>query len=196
MRIKTLAGTNIEFENDKERPIFSEGAMSDVPGEYMLIGQVDWAPIEETINSTIVLDGAVWPPNELGLIKTAIVLEVKQGRVEAIRGGREAKMLEKWLAQFQDPAMYNLAHVAYGCNPGAKLSGQIVEDERVWGSVEWGLGYQAQSFGGKAGPAKSHTDGICLETSIWMDDEQVSKDGHFTHKELAELEEGLKNDLF
>lgn len=29
----------------------------------------------------------------------------------------------------------------YGFNPGAVLTGNIVEDERVWGSTEWGIGY-------------------------------------------------------
>lgn len=30
--------------------------------------------------------------------------------------------------------MYKLAHIAYGFNPGSKLTGNIVEGERVWGS--------------------------------------------------------------
>jgi len=34
-----------------------------------------------------------------------------------------------------------MAHICYGFNPGAKLTGDIVEDERVWGCVEWGIGH-------------------------------------------------------
>jgi len=191
MKITTPAGMNVEFENESRRPVISEGIVTEKPGEYMLIGQVDWAPIEETINGVIVFDGSVWPPDELGLLANPILLEVRKGKVEEVKGGREAKTFEKWLASFQDPAMYNVAHISYGCNPGAKLSGYIVEDERVWGSVEWGLGYQAESFYGKAGPAKSHTDGICLNASIWMDGKQISDEGRFIHPGLSGLAKKL-----
>lgn len=191
MRITTPAGTEVQFENDSKRPIFCEGVVTDKPGEYMLIGQVDWAPIEETINGVIAFDGSVWPPEELGLLANPILLEVREGRVVKVKGGREARAFEKWLASFNDPAMYNVVHISYGCNPGAKLSGYIVEDERVWGCVEWGLGHQAESFNGKAGPAGSHTDGICLDSSIWMDEVQISKEGGFMHPELSPLAKKL-----
>ena len=187
MRITTPAGTDIEFQNDPKRPVFTEGVVADKPGDYMLIGQVDWAPVESSLKGTIVFDGAVWPPDNLGRLANPIRLSVDKGKVVSIDGGREARTFARWLDSFNDPAMHNVAHIAYGCNPGAKLSGLIVEDERVWGSVEWGLGYQGDSFLGVAGPAKTHTDGICLNASIWMDGEQTSSEGTYTHPELAAL---------
>ncbi|MEM1564186.1 MAG: aminopeptidase [Candidatus Bathyarchaeia archaeon] len=187
MRITSPAGMDVEFENNPERPVFVEGIVKDKPGEYMLIGQVDWAPIEESVNGKIVFDGSLWPPEEIGVLKNPICLNVEKGVVRKIYGGHEAKLLERWLKSFEDSAMFNIAHISYGCNPGAKLSGYIIEDERVWGSIEWGLGHQAESFKGKAGPAKSHTDGICLNASIWIDGKQISNEGVFVHPELAAL---------
>jgi len=187
MRIATPAGMDVTFKNDPERPVFREGIVLDKPGEYMLIGQVDWAPIEDSLNGTIVFDGSVWPPEELGLIKTPIALEVERGSVIKVKGGWEAKTYEKWLNSFQDPAMLNIAHISYGCNPGAKLTGHMVEDERVWGCVQWGLGYQAESFEGVAGPAKSHTDGTCLNPSVWTDDVQIESEGSYIHTDLVNL---------
>jgi leucyl aminopeptidase (aminopeptidase T) len=187
MRITTPAGTDIEFQNDPKRPVFTEGVVAEKPGDYMLIGQVDWAPIEESLKGTIVFDGSVWPPDDLGLIANPIRLKIEKGKIVSIDGEREARTLMKWLDGFGDPAMRNVAHISYGCNPGAKLSGLIVEDERVWGSVEWGLGYQGEGFLGQAGPAKTHTDGICLNASIWMDGQQISSDGTYIHPELADL---------
>lgn len=187
MRITTPAGMDIEFENDRKRPVFTEGVVADTPRDYMLIGQVDWAPIEKTVNGKIVFDGALWPPEELGKLANPITLTVKDGRVTSIDGAREARAFAKWLDDFDDRGMRNVAHIAYGCNPGAKLSGRIVEDERVWGAVEWGLGYQGETFLGVAGPAKTHTDGICLNASIWMDGKQISAEGTYIHPELANL---------
>ncbi len=186
MRVTTPAGTDIEFENDPERPVLVEGEVEG-PGEYMLFGQVDWAPIEESINGVIVFDGSVWPPEELGLLKEPIRLYVENGRVVRIKGGREAKIFENWLKSFNDPKMFYVAHLSYGCNPGAKLTGNILEDERVWGVVEWGLGSQSSTFKGKLGMASSHTDGICLNPTVWADGEKIIENGEYVHPELKDM---------
>jgi len=186
MRIITPSGTDVEFENDPDRPVLVEGEVNG-PGEYMLFGQVDWAPIEESINGIIVFDGSVWPPEELGLLKEPIKLYVEKGRVIKIEGGREARIFENWLKSFNDPAMFQIAHISYGCNPGAKLTGNILEDERVWGVVEWGLGSQSFTFKGKLGLASSHTDGICLNPTVWADNEKIIENGEYVHPELREL---------
>jgi len=191
MHLTTPAGTDLWFENDPNRPIFMEGDVNG-PGDYMLFGQVDWAPIEESINGTLVFDGSVWPPAELGLLKEPIIMEVEEGRVIKIDGGEEAKIFEKWLKSFKDPNMFNIAHISYGCNPGAKLTGNILEDERIWGAVEWGLGNQAESFKGKFGAAKSHTDGICLNPTLTGDGEKIIENGEYVHPELLELAKKVK----
>ncbi|MCS7126737.1 MAG: aminopeptidase [Aigarchaeota archaeon] len=191
IRITSPAGMDIEFENDPSRPVLVEGEVAG-PGEYMLFGQVDWAPIEETINGRIVFDGSIWPPHELGLLKEPIILEVKNGRIIDIKGGREAKIFERWLRSFNDEKMYYVAHLSYGCNPGAKLTGNILEDERVWGVVEWGIGSQSSTFKGRLGLASSHTDGICLNPTLTADDEIIIKDGEYLHPSLKEYTNRLK----
>jgi len=191
MKIKTPAGTDVEFENDPSRPVLVEGKVAG-PGEYMLFGQVDWAPVEESVNGVIVFDGSLWPPEELGLLKGPVKLYVREGRVVRIEGGAEARAFEKWLKSLRDEKMFNIAHIAYGCNPGAKLTGNILEDERVWGVVEWGLGSQSPTFKGKLGPAASHTDGVCLNPTVWGDGEKILEDGEYVHPELRELAQRLK----
>jgi 2,5-dihydroxypyridine 5,6-dioxygenase len=191
MRITTPAGTDLEFENDRNRPIFTEGEVSG-PGVYMLFGQVDWAPIEESINGLLVFDGSVWPPSELGLLRNPIKLHVREGEIVKVEGGSEARLFEAWLRSFNDPNMFKLAHISYGCNPGAKLTGNILEDERVWGAVEWGIGYQSPDFKGKVGSASSHTDGICLSPTVIGDGEKIIENGEFVHPELADLARKLR----
>ncbi len=190
MRLTSPVGMELEFENDPARPIFTEGRVMG-PGDYMLMGQVDWAPIEESINGVLVFDGSVYPPEDVGLLRAPIFLEVEKGRVVSVKGGSEAKRFERWLKSFDDPGMFNIAHISYGCNPGAKLTGNILEDERVWGAVEWGIGNQADSFKGLAGPAKSHTDGICLNPTLIADGEYLIKDGSYVHPLLADMEKRI-----
>lgn len=191
VKITSPAGMEVEFENDPGRPVLVEGEVSG-PGEYMLFGQVDWAPIEESINGRIVFDGSIWPPHELGLLKEPIILYVEKGRIIEIAGGREAKVFKKWLENFNDEKMYCIAHLSYGCNPGAKLTGNILEDERVWGVIEWGIGSQSSTFKGRLGLASSHTDGICLNPTLTIDGETIIKDGECVHPTLRKLADGIR----
>ena len=108
--------------------------------------------------------------------------------IEKVEGGEDAKTYEKWLKDFDDPRMLKMAHIAYGFNPGAKLTGNIVEDERVWGSTEWGIGYVSEIDAPPCGQdAKSHTDGICLNSSVWLDGVQIMDEGKIVDPVLKEL---------
>ena len=84
--------------------------------------------------------------------------------------------------------MLKMAHIAYGFNPGAILTGSVVEDERVWGCTEWGIGYVSTIDAPPDGQeAVSHSDGICLNSSVWLDDRQIMADGRIVDPELAAL---------
>ena len=84
--------------------------------------------------------------------------------------------------------MLKMAHIAYGFNPGAILTGSVVEDERVWGCTEWGIGYVSTIDAPPDGQeAVSHSDGICLNSSVWLDDRQIMADVRSVDAELAAL---------
>jgi 2,5-dihydroxypyridine 5,6-dioxygenase len=183
VRITTPAGMDVKFKNAPEgRTGYSLG-YADTPGPHMMAGQIGWAIQHETINGKIVFDGSVVPP--IGLLKEPIELTVEKGDIVKFEGGKEAVEYEAWLRGFNDPNMLKMAHVCYGFNPGAKLTGDIVEDERVWGCVEWGIGNMVWR------PAASHSDGICLNASVWLDGEQILDKGKSIHPELAELAKKL-----
>lgn len=192
MRITTPAGTDVSFENIPERPITNE-LRADVPGPHFLVGQIGWAPREESINGTIVFDGSFSGGGEadLGILANPIELTIEKGRIVDIKGEEEAKKMSEWLKRLGDPNMYNLAHVCYGFNPGAVLTGLCTEDERVWGSTEWGNGYQGPMFEGNLPEAVSHADGICLNSTVWVDDALLLEEGKVVHPELVETAKAM-----
>jgi len=187
MRITTPAGTDIRFENGG-RPVTTE-LFADTPGAHFLLGQVGWSPVEPTINGTIVFDGSFSGGGEaeLGVLQNPITLRVEKGVIRSIEGGDEARQVKEWLEGLGDPKMFHLAHVCYGFNPGARLSGVCAEDERVWGCTQWGMGHQSPAFQGTVGDAVSHCDGTCLNSSVWIDGEQIMDEGKIIHDELEEL---------
>ncbi len=192
IRITTPAGTDLGFEK-RGREVTNRSGVVNKPGQWQMFGgQCGLAPLEETINGILVFDGSIWPPDDLGLLREPVILEIVKGKATEIRGGNEATIFRRWLDSFNDPNMRNIAHVCYGFNPGARLTGRSLEDERVFGVVEFGLGSQAHYYKGKAGLAKAHTDGILLEPTVEIDGQVIERDGKYTHPKLAKLAEQLK----
>lgn len=193
IRLTSPAGEDVEMDFDPKGPVVNDVGFADTPGPHFLSGQLT-PGYSSSVNGIIAFDGSVVPP--IGLVKEPVKLHVRNGRVERIEGGKDALTLDTWLRSFDDPSMFRVAHLSFGSNPGAKLTGNIVEDERVWGSTEWGLGYVGPDLtnDGKPITAASHTDGICLNTSVWLDELQVFDKGRLVHRELAGLAKKLGKD--
>lgn len=187
MHVTTPAGTDVTFTLDPTHTISNDCGDASKPGMHFLTGQLNIIPKFDSTNGKIVFDGTITPP--FGKIPDApVTLTVKKGRITAIEGGTAAHEYEAWLRSFNDELMFHMAHIAYGFNPGATLSGNICEDERVWGCTEWGIGYVSPTEAPPDGQnAKSHTDGICLNSSVWIDGRQIMKDGKICDAELLEL---------
>jgi 2,5-dihydroxypyridine 5,6-dioxygenase len=191
VRMTTPAGEDLEFDMNPDWPISCETGYADTPGPHMMAGQIGWAPVFESINGTVVFDGSLVPPF-LGVLQQPVRLIVERGEIVRIEGGKEAAEFDTWLQSFHHPQMRKLAHVCYGFNPGARLTGNILEDERVWGATEWGIGQVGPMYippDGIKGP--SHCDGICLNTSVWLDDQQVTDRGRVLDPHLARLAQEL-----
>lgn len=190
VRVTSPAGTDIVGRNNG-RKAHNHGPAQEPGKSYMLGGQVGWCPIEETVSGTIVFDGMVSYPEELTQLSSPIRVDVKDGIVTEISGGRDAEVFDQWLRGFDDPNMLRLAHFTYGFNPGATLSDHIVEAERAYGVHVFGFGKQVPLIGGKGWDAADHTDGVVLDPSVWLDDELLEKDGRFVHPALVDLDKAL-----
>jgi len=191
MRITTPVGSDLAFVLlPAKRIVSGDDGQCDTPGMHFLGGQISFFPEFESINGRLVFDGTIAPP--CGLLREPVVLEVEKGRVTRIEGGRQAEELRRWLASFDDPNMYRLAHGCYGFNPGARLCGNVLEDERIWGCTEWGMGYLSPVDAPPDGiQARSHMDGNCLNSSVWLDDTQILEQGVVVHPQLKALAEKL-----
>lgn len=187
--VKSPGGTNLKGYNRGRRVRLSGKLATEKGYPIMLAGQVSWCPIEETIEGKLVFDGALFPPMSLGKFNEPVALTLKDGRVTDIQGGREAKVFSQWMESLNDPEnMYRLAHYSLGFNPGIKaVTGRIVEDERVFGCIEFGIGSQGKSILGKQWAAAGHTDGIVLNPTIILDGEVFEENGVYKNEEIREF---------
>jgi leucyl aminopeptidase (aminopeptidase T) len=144
-------------------------------------GQASFGHMPDSVEGTLVFDGAIYPPTEIGVLREPVTIEIHKGKITKISGGREARTFEKWLSSWNHPGMLEIAHCTYGFNPGVKrCKGEIGHDERVFGCMEFGIGAAWAD-------APAHTDGIVLEPSVWADDVQLEEEGRYVHPELVEL---------
>jgi hypothetical protein len=139
-------------------------------------GQLALLGIPETIQGTAVVDGYLWPPNEIGRLDTPITLTVHKGEVMGITGGSQAKVLNQWL-KGKDAS---IKHFCMGFNPGASPSGTITEAERAFGCLVVGFG----TF-------PFHTDGVIVAPTISLDGRTVEEEGSFVEEELFRLGQEL-----
>ena len=174
----TPAGTHLECDNEPGREYVTADGFVRKGDIKMFPGQISWSPNFESINGIWVVDGTLSPP--LGAVKQPVKFTVEKGYITKIEGGTDAQAFKAWLDSFNDPTMYLIAHSGLGFGPEAKLTGDIVEDERVWGCTEWGIGNvgpQLVSDMDGGIPAASHSDGISLNCSLWIDGVQVLDEG-------------------
>lgn len=181
-------GTNLVGYN-QGRGVKHSGQRATKKGyPVMLGGQVSWCPVEETINGKLIFDAALFPPDTLGLLNSNVELTLEKGVVTKIEGGKDAAIFEKWLSKFNDPNMFRLAHYSIGFNPGVtKPTGRIVEDERLFGCIEMGIGSQGASLMGACWDAASHTDGIVSKPTILLDGYKLEENGIYVDPEARKF---------
>lgn len=186
VRVTSPAGTDLTADNGG-RHVRHSGKLADTPGEpIMLGGQVSWAPLEETIAGRMVFDACIWPPAEIGVPRQPVTALVEEGRITRVEGGADARIYERWLASFNDPNMYRLAHYSLGFNPGVtRPTGRIVEDERLFGCVNIGIGTQGPQLKAKGWKAAAHTDGVMLNPSVYLDGEPLELEGKYVHPDIV-----------
>jgi aminopeptidase len=70
----------------------------------------------------------------------------------------------------------NIAEFGIGTNDSAKLSGILLEDEKVMGTIHLALGNNITMGGTFNVPI--HLDGLVKKPTVWMDGKLIMKDGN------------------
>lgn len=161
-------GTDITMEFTGRPALLGDG-MATEPGELDFFPgvQVSNAPIEETINGVAVIDGSISPG---GLVSAPVTIRVERGRIVEISGGVDASSWQQRLEATGDPKIFELCHLSIGLNPRARMSGNMIEDERVVGCVDFGFGNQDPKFEGKVGSSRYHVDVVLASPTVMLDD--------------------------
>ena len=171
IRIVTEKGTLITMPMKGRKVLKSTGVLRN-RGESgnLPSGEVYLAPWEGKTNGIVVIDGSM---AGLGMLKSPLTIEVINGYAEHIEG-EDAHKLADLLDQSGREARA-VAEFGMGTNYLAKLIGEILEDEKVFGTIHIAFGNN-KSMGGII-DVKSHLDGLVNEPDVYFDDELIMKKG-------------------
>jgi leucyl aminopeptidase (aminopeptidase T) len=174
-RVTSPQGTDVTFALKPRPSIVGDGALSeDGEVDFFPGVQVSIAPVEETINGSIVVDAS---DSVQRVVATPYVFQLRNGRVISIEGGREANAVRNWMETRSDPSIYCLSHFSVGLNPQAGISGNMIEDERMLTAVDFGFGYQDPKFNGTIGTSPYHLDVMLATPTIVLDGIEMSGGG-------------------
>jgi aminopeptidase len=172
IRVTAPAGTDIVMPIEGRKAHASSGILRE-KGQWgnLPTGEAYLAPVEGRSRGVVVVDGSM---ASVGMVTTPIRITVEDGYATTIEGGAEAAKLRALLEPHGQDA-YTVAEFGIGTNDRAILTGVILEDEKVMGTIHIAFG-DNKSMGGSVRVA-SHLDGLVTRPSVWFDDRPIMKDG-------------------
>lgn len=188
VHITSKNGTDVSYEIDLNYAFDIDDGDYSKPKFGTAPGFVNIVPKTGTMNGNIVFDSLQNsdPASQIEFI-------MKNGIIADVKGGKGAEKFKAYLASFNDENMHKISHNMIGLNPGVRqLTGELVEDERVWGGVDLGFGHtSAMDMPPLGQEAKSHFDGVIEKVSIFLDDIRILDQGEVCHPDLKPLAEKL-----
>lgn len=174
VRVQAAAGTDITMPIAGRRAHASSGLFREKGQSGNLpTGEAYVAPLEGQSNGRVVIDGSM---AGIGVLSQPIHIIVKDGYAADITGGPEARELVALLEPHGRDGR-NVAEFGIGTNDRAKLTGIILEDEKVMGTIHIAFG-DNKSMGGAVRVA-SHLDGLVRQPDVWFDDRKIMDAGRF-----------------
>jgi leucyl aminopeptidase (aminopeptidase T) len=172
VRVESPSGTDITLPITGRKAHASSGLFREKGQSGNLpTGEAYLAPLEGLSNGVVVVDGAM---AGVGLLSEPIRIAVKDGYATEISGAHEARNLRELLAPHGRDGR-NVAEFGIGTNDKAILTGVILEDEKVMGTIHIAFG-DNKSMGGSVRVA-SHLDGMVKKPTVWLDDLKIMEAG-------------------
>ena len=172
VQLATPAGTDLTLSLARMRG-YADTGMIHEPGQFSNLpaGEGCAAPVPGSTQGTLVIDGSF---SGIGKMKEPIRMTIRDGFVSRITGGSEAEKVRRLLRPFGRQGR-SIAELGIGANPRAKLTGCVLEDEKVLGTAHVALGNNL-SFGGKVS-VRCHFDGVLLNPTLVIDRKSILENG-------------------
>ena len=182
VNVKSETGTNVTFEVNWREWKLDDNGICNRPRMVTNLpaGKIFTLPREGTMNGTIVIDGS-WDSN---LVDEPVMLQIENGLVVDVKGGTAAAQIRqtfgeaaKRLKSKDQENVWTIAEFGFGMNPNARLSGNVLEDEKRLGTAYFSIGDNT-TLGGSAAVG-IQISGVLKSPSVWLDETVLFENGSF-----------------
>jgi aminopeptidase len=181
VRATTAAGTNLIADlNPNYRWLKTSGIISPDKWGNLPGGEIFTTPGE--VNGTFVIDGVVgdWLCAKFGDLKAnPLTIQIKGNRLTEAHSSNRELEADFWKYTHTDENSDRVGEFAIGTNIELKdIIGEILQDEKYPGvHIAFGNPYGAHT--GAEWYSITHIDVVGRKFNIWVDDEQIMRDGKF-----------------
>ncbi len=167
VRISDANGSDLTFSIEGREGIVDAGELS-ARGAFgnLPCGEGFIAPVEGTAEGTLVVDGSI---AAVGLVESPVQLTIEAGHLVGATGDEGARLLE--LLTPHGPDGTNVAELGIGTNEEAILTGNVLEDEKIFGTAHVAFGASAGIGGTVQVPV--HLDVVVKEPTVEIDGEAI-----------------------
>ena len=162
-------GYSLSFSIEEREGVPSTGLYLN-PGESgnLPSGEAYIAPMEGTAQGQIVIDGSI---AGIGALDSPLLLNISEGRLVAAEGDTGAELL----LMLGDGDGRMLGEFGIGTNDKARITGIVLEDEKVYGTIHVAFGSN-NTFGGTVA-AGVHIDAVVQKPDVYLDDVLIMRAG-------------------
>jgi leucyl aminopeptidase (aminopeptidase T) len=185
VHVTSPAGTDVRISIAGRKAHADDGDFR-LPGSGGNIpcGEVYVSPVVGSTRGTIVFDGTLDLIPRCVQPEEPVRVDFKDGFISDVTGGPDADALldvirsgerrarESGLVAEERNAR-NIGELGIGLNYQAKMVNNMLEDEKVGRTCHFAIGFNYDNDG----PAMIHQDCLVKNPSIWVDDNQILRDG-------------------
>ena len=128
------------------------------------------SPDDRACEGTLVVDGTI---AGVGIPAAPVTLTVEGGRLTAATGPEGAALVELLTADSEDGR--TIAELGVGTNEKAELTGNVLEDEKLLGTVHVAFG-ASEAIGGRI-QVPVHLDCVVMKPTLAVDGSELVRDG-------------------
>jgi 2,5-dihydroxypyridine 5,6-dioxygenase len=190
LRFTNSFGTDVTYQLGAY-PTITQYGYTDTPGrwDHWPSGFLFTGGSDDGVNGKVVLapGDIILPFKEY--VRTPIELTIESGRIERIDGDLDATLLREYMASFDDPKAYGIAHIGWGLLETARWE-TLATDKR-------GIGMHPRSFYGNVlfstGPNQElggtndtacHVDIPMRGCTLYLDEQPIVVDGDIAVDEM------------
>lgn len=161
VHITAPGGTHLTL-NVANRPFMTDTVIEDGKWGNLPAGEIWCAPVEDAASGILVCDGSI---GDLGQVPSPVSITLTDGRITDVDCDDDACLHRLREVLAVDDEAKIIGELGIGLNPGAGLTGNLLEDEKAGGTAHIAFGNN-EDMGGGRNRSATHRDFLFQEPTF------------------------------